>query len=235
MYSTLPGDATLDYPLFYAFRYYNRLSNLPTVHSDQYGDTTNENLLCSTLSRNTITDYPIYRLSTVIYMVMLQPTICGGQLCIAILQPTIQITDYPLQSVWRYYKRLSAALYCVSRYCNRLNTMSGVTTTGYSLCSTCRYYNRLSAALYCNRVSAVLYYVWRYYNWLSALLYLSRLQEEQMTCAQENFHDFYSRVSYTCRYTKRRSNLPTLRYDLYCDTTTDFLWYLPLSRRTTTD
>jgi cob(I)alamin adenosyltransferase len=175
------------------------------------------------------------RLSDVLYSAWRRYTRLSPVLCLSILQPTIQSTDCPLRSIWRYYKRLSAALYCVSRYCNRLNTMSGVTTTGYSLCSTCRYYNRLSAALYCNRVSAVLYYVWRYYNWLSALLYLSRLQEEQMTCAQENFHDFYSRVSYTCRYTKRRSNLPTLRYDLYGDTTTNFLWCLTLSRGTTTD
>ena len=46
-----------DYPL------YHRLSNLPTIRSDLYGDTTNDYLLYSTLSQDTTSDYPIYRLS----------------------------------------------------------------------------------------------------------------------------------------------------------------------------
>jgi hypothetical protein len=31
--STLPGDTTLDYPLYYACRYYDRLSALPIIRS----------------------------------------------------------------------------------------------------------------------------------------------------------------------------------------------------------
>jgi hypothetical protein len=47
------------------------------------------------------------------------------------LQATIQSTDYPLCSVWRYYcKRLSAVLYFVSRYYNRLSAVLYV----YSVC-----------------------------------------------------------------------------------------------------
>jgi hypothetical protein len=77
------------------------LSTLPTIRSDLHGDTTNDSLLCSTLSRNTTTDYPIYRLSAVICIAILQMTFCYPLLYLAIYSrlsnlPTIQSTDYPL-------------------------------------------------------------------------------------------------------------------------------------------
>ena len=58
-------------------------------------DTTTDYPLCSALSVDSKSDYPIYRLSTVI--------------CMPILQTTISCA--PLYSVSRYYKRLSALLY----------------------------------------------------------------------------------------------------------------------------
>jgi hypothetical protein len=89
----------------------------PTIRSDLYGETTSDSLLCSTLSRDTITDYLINQLSALICMAILQTTLCCTQPCLAILCTP----DY---------------LQC---------SMSGVTTTDYPLCSTCLYYNRLSA------------------------------------------------------------------------------------------
>jgi hypothetical protein len=96
--------------LYCVSRYYHRLSNLPTIRSDLYGDTTIDYLLCSTLSRDTATDYllrstlsvdatadyPIYRLSALIGKAMLQTPVYCALLCLAILPPTIQSTDYPL-------------------------------------------------------------------------------------------------------------------------------------------
>jgi hypothetical protein len=62
---------------------------LPTIRSDLYGDTTNDSLLCSTLSRDTTTDCPLYRLSALTYMVILHMTLCCALPCLAMLQPII--------------------------------------------------------------------------------------------------------------------------------------------------
>jgi hypothetical protein len=86
-----------------------------------HGDTTNDSLLCSTLSRDTTTDYPIYRLSALICMAILQTTLCSALLCLAILCTTEYLQC--LYNVWCQYNRLPA------------------------LCYTCLYYNRLSALL----------------------------------------------------------------------------------------
>jgi hypothetical protein len=102
----------------------------PTIHSDLYDDTKNDYLLYS-ISQDTTSDYPIYRLSA--------------------LPPTIQSTVYPLWSVRRYYKELSAVLDCVSRYYHRLSALI-----------VWRFYKRLSA---------VLYSVSGYYKRLSEVLY----------------------------------------------------------------
>jgi hypothetical protein len=53
--------------------------------------------------------------------------------------------------------------------------------------------------------------------------------------ALDKFHGFYSRISYACRYYKRRYNLATLQYDLYGDTINDTLLCSTLSRDTTAD
>jgi hypothetical protein len=130
----------VDHPPYYACRYYNRLSTLPTIHSTLLGDilqpaiccallclatlhptipvditadyspyftlsrdTTSDYLLCSTLYGDITSDYPIYRLSALICMAILQPTIwctlLGAILCLVMLQATIQSTDCPLCSV----------------------------------------------------------------------------------------------------------------------------------------
>jgi hypothetical protein len=131
MCSTLPGDTTLDYPLYYACplqltvrspdyplcsvfaKCYNRLSAVLGY------------LLCSTISRDTTTEYPLCstfryynRLSALLCLAILQPTIPCALLYLLILQPSIQSTDYPLLYVWRYYKRLSSccAVLCLAIY-----------------------------------------------------------------------------------------------------------------------
>jgi hypothetical protein len=72
----------LSYVLYSVWRFYNRLSNLPTI---LHGDSTTDYLLCCNLSRETTTDY--LRCSTM-----------SG----------VTTTDYPLYSTCRYYNRLSA-------------------------------------------------------------------------------------------------------------------------------
>jgi hypothetical protein len=131
MCSTLPGDTTLDYPLYYACplqltvrspdyplcsvfaKCYNRLSAVLGY------------LLCSTISRDTTTEYPLCstfryynRLSALLCLAILQPTIPCALLYLLILQPSNQSTDYPLLYVWRYYKRLSSccAVLCLAIY-----------------------------------------------------------------------------------------------------------------------
>jgi hypothetical protein len=86
----------------------------PTIRSDMYSDTTNESLLCSSLSRDFTTNYLIYRLSALICVVILQPTRYGALPCLAILQPTI----------WR-------------------STLSGHDSSHYLLYSACQYVSRL--------------------------------------------------------------------------------------------
>jgi hypothetical protein len=51
-----------------------QLTILCSVRSDMSGDT-NDYLLCSIISRDTTTDYPIYRLSALKLMVILQTTL----------------------------------------------------------------------------------------------------------------------------------------------------------------
>jgi hypothetical protein len=92
-----------------------RSANFPLCPVWRY--TTPGYSMCYALSVDSTADYPIYRLSALICMAILQMTICRALLCLAILE-----TDYL-----------------------RCSTMPGVTTTDYPLCSTCRYYNRLSA------------------------------------------------------------------------------------------
>jgi hypothetical protein len=59
--SALPGDIPTGYPpLYSACRYSNRLSTLPTIRSTLFGATP--------------TDYPIYRLSALLSLALLQPT-----------------------------------------------------------------------------------------------------------------------------------------------------------------
>jgi hypothetical protein len=141
----------------------------PTIHSDLSRNTTNDCLLYSIVSRDIPTAYPIFRLSALICMAMLQtplscallclpilqPTTCGDLLCLVILPPTIQSTNYPLCSVWRCFKRLSAVLYCVSQYSNWLSALlylsilqPTICSSNFPLCSVLRYYNRLSYMLY---------------------------------------------------------------------------------------
>jgi hypothetical protein len=62
-----------------------------TIYSDLYGDTTNEHLLCSTLSRDVTTDY--LRCSTMSGVTTTDYLRCS----------TVDITtDYPLHSIGRY-------------------------------------------------------------------------------------------------------------------------------------
>jgi hypothetical protein len=121
----------VDYPLYYTCRYHNRLTALPTIRSTLYGDVLQLTICCallcvaslqlsitdyptcSTLSVDSTTDYPIYRLSALICLPILQPTILCALLCLLILQPTIQSADFALCSVYRYYNRLSYVLYSV--------------------------------------------------------------------------------------------------------------------------
>jgi hypothetical protein len=134
---TMPGDIPTDCPLsrlsalssdmkqpavhYSVCSFYKRLSNLPTIRSDLYGDTINNFLLSSTL------------------LAILQPTICGALFCLASLQLAIRAplpvditTDYP-------FYRLSAPL-CMATLqptilCIR-SDMSGDTTNDYLLYST---------------------------------------------------------------------------------------------------
>jgi hypothetical protein len=59
--------------------------------------------MCSTLYVST-TKYPIYRLSALLYVAIIQTTICCALLCLAILCTT----DYPLYYACRYNYRPSA-------------------------------------------------------------------------------------------------------------------------------
>jgi hypothetical protein len=65
---------------------YNRLSALLCLLSS---DTAADYLRCSTLSGDDTSEYPIYRLSALIYMAILQTTLYCDLLCLAILQATI--------------------------------------------------------------------------------------------------------------------------------------------------
>jgi hypothetical protein len=118
--------AQLSYALYSAWRNYTPLSAavlcLSTLHSTirsaLSGDTTADYLRRSTLYGDATSDYPSYRLFALIGMAIyykqlfdvhcsslciaiLHPTICGAPLYLAILQATIQSTEYPLGSVWR--------------------------------------------------------------------------------------------------------------------------------------
>jgi hypothetical protein len=72
--------------LYSVCRFNSRLSNLPTIRSDLYGDTTNDYLLCCALSCDTTTNY--LRCSTT----------------------GVTTINYPLCSTCRYYNRPSAML-----------------------------------------------------------------------------------------------------------------------------
>jgi hypothetical protein len=72
MCSTLPGDATHAYSLYYACRYYNRLSALPTVRSALSSDILQPTICCALLYLATLhstirftmpVDCPLSRLS----------------------------------------------------------------------------------------------------------------------------------------------------------------------------
>jgi hypothetical protein len=77
------------------------------------------------MSGDATSDYPIYRLSALFCMaILLQTTICGALLCLAILQPTI-----------------CGAL--------RVLCLSGDATSGYLLYSACRYVSRWSRLWIC--------------------------------------------------------------------------------------
>jgi hypothetical protein len=106
----------------------------PTICCDLHsvpGNTSLDYPMRSTLSVDSTTDYPIYRISVLICMAILQTiifcavlclailqqTLCAALLCLAIIQLAIPFalpiditTDYPLCSVSRYYNRLSALL-----------------------------------------------------------------------------------------------------------------------------
>jgi hypothetical protein len=163
----MPFDTTLDYPLcsiwrYYirlsavlhsAWRYYKRLSNLPNIRSDLYGDlqtticydllsrdTVADYAMCSTLSVDSTSDYPIYRLSALICIGILQTIICCALLCSTLLYSILSrdtTTDYL-----------------------RCSTLYGDVTSDYPI-------YRLSAliclTIYLNRPSAVVYSVWQYY------------------------------------------------------------------------
>jgi hypothetical protein len=96
--------------------------------------------------REITTDYPLYRLSAL--------------LSLAVLQPTILSTDYPLCCLWRYSNQLCCVLYSIQRYYNRefgllclpilvqptiRSALSVDATIDYPLYPAYRYYNRLSA------------------------------------------------------------------------------------------
>jgi hypothetical protein len=87
---------------------------LPTIRFDLYGDTTNDYLLSSTLTRDTIADflrdstlsgddtseYPIYQLSALICMAMVQTIICCALLlCLQLIRATICGTLICLQLI----------------------------------------------------------------------------------------------------------------------------------------
>jgi hypothetical protein len=80
------------------WRYYKRLSNLPNIRSDLYGDL--QTTICYDL----------------LSLAILQPTMLCDLLSLLILHPTIQSTDYLLSSVLGYYKQLSAVLCCALLY-----------------------------------------------------------------------------------------------------------------------
>jgi hypothetical protein len=137
LFCTLSADITTDYPSLYsACRYCSWLSTLPTIRS--------------TLSGGTLTDYPIYRLSALLSLALLQPTMMNDFVYPAILQPPLRSADsrrstlpvgistaYPLCSLWRYSNRLSNLPTVRS-------AVSCATLTDYAVCSLLRYSNRLS-------------------------------------------------------------------------------------------
>jgi hypothetical protein len=87
----LPGDTM--YNRLLALLYLAIL--LPTIRSTDFPVcpvwryTTPDYPMCSTLSVDSTADHPIYRLSALICIAILQMTICCALLCPAILQPTI--------------------------------------------------------------------------------------------------------------------------------------------------
>jgi hypothetical protein len=150
--SNLNGDTTNDSLLcsstqLYSTPLYSTLS--PTDYPlGSVRQTTNESLLCYTLSHDTSTDYRIYRLSALICMAILKTTICCTLLCLAILCTTdflqcstmsgVTTTDYPLCSVQRYYNHpIRSGLYGDTTHDYlRCSTLSSDTTSDYPLCST---------------------------------------------------------------------------------------------------
>jgi hypothetical protein len=108
------------------------------------------NIRRSTLPVDITSDYPFYRLFSLLSLAVLQSTICPAPLGLSILQPTFLCTllysalsaittttvrstprqrrhhfgasqnDYPLSSVLRCYNRLSAVLLCPSLIVNAL-------------------------------------------------------------------------------------------------------------------
>jgi hypothetical protein len=70
MCTTLSGDTPTDYPRCFACQYYNK----PTINSPLAVDIT--------------TDYSLYRLSALLSLAILQPTILHALLCLARLQQT---------------------------------------------------------------------------------------------------------------------------------------------------
>jgi hypothetical protein len=136
---------TTDYPLCSLWRYFNRLFALVTIRSDLSGITRTDFPMCTTLSSDTTTNYPLY--SPCPYSNRLSAALP----CLSILQLTIRSTDYPLCSLWRYSNRLSAVSFLVWQYYNRVSTLlclsilvqptirsalSVDTTIDYPLCST---------------------------------------------------------------------------------------------------
>jgi hypothetical protein len=104
--SALPADITTNFPLCSVWRY--STPDYPICSTLLCLATLRSTILC-TMPVDITTDNPLSRLSAVLCLAILLPTILFTRLYLLI----IQSTDYPLCSVWRYYKRLSAVLYFV--------------------------------------------------------------------------------------------------------------------------
>ncbi len=74
-----------------------------TIRSDLSGESTNDDLLWSSLSFYATRDYIFYRLSALICLAMLLTTSSSARFCLSMLHATITSPDALLLSIWLCY------------------------------------------------------------------------------------------------------------------------------------
>jgi hypothetical protein len=170
--SALPVDIPTDYPPLYSACPYYDLSILHLT-------------IRSALSAATPADYIIYRLSALLYLAMLQPTMLCALLFSTLSSDTT--SDYLLCFACRYSNRLSATLLCLSTLQLTIRSaLSGVTPTDHPLDSLRRY---------SNRPSVVIFWVYRITTDFPIPLCLPSLQPTIHSAPRQRRHRFGARQS----------------------------------------